>query len=742
MSELVPIPIPLLLRRAFLEYEREGKIFDLPKAKFFRGLPGLDTSVRFHGHTASTPLGPAAGPHDQLVQNIVLSWLGGSRIIELKTVQILDELKIPRPCIDIINVGYNVEWSQELRLEQSLREYVGAAMIIEILKASKLLGQGFPEDGGHTIFDMSVGYDLKGISSPRVRAWMERMMDATAIVNELRATLTGPWACYRDLPFPTRISDTLTLSTFHGCPAGEIEGIVSFLLTEMDLNVCVKLNPTLLGKAHVEHLLHDVLGYHDLRVTQEAFDKDLQWVEAMEMIPRLDRLARSRGKRLAVKFSNTLVVKNHRTFFTDEVMYMSGAPLHVLTLNLVQKFRQHMGAAIPISFSAGLDSSNMANCVAMNFIPVTTCTDLLRPGGYARLVRYLEKLGEKMRAVGATTLPDFVLRHCGQSINAYQKVIKGIVDSLRGQFVGADQEQIGRVEEWLNSDILPPSIAYGASRHGLHNRDLCQQVIGKFEENASAFPPAMVDALRRALAGLEQAIVDAAGVLNTPILVKEATENPRYAWERNQGVPRKIGSKLWLYDCINCDKCVPVCPNVANFVYETTAVDVAYDNFELTREGPPQRIPGGVFKVAKAHQLANYADACNDCGNCDVFCPEDGGPYIEKPRFFSSLETYRKYAGRNGFYIALEGDQATIYGMIAGASYQLSLNPPIDRAWFSDGNAEVEIRPSSGEIVNWRPKPGSPPRYVLDMRPYLQLKLLVESIRDPRHVNFANVAGV
>ena len=135
MAELVPLSLPLLLRRAFLEYQREGKIFDLPKSKFFRGIPGIDFSVDFHGHRASTPLGPAAGPHGQLAQNIVLSWLGGSRIIELKTVQILDELKIPRPCIDIANVGYNVEWSQELKLEQSLREYVGAAMFLEILKA-------------------------------------------------------------------------------------------------------------------------------------------------------------------------------------------------------------------------------------------------------------------------------------------------------------------------------------------------------------------------------------------------------------------------------------------------------------------------------------------------------------------------------------------------------------------------------------------------------------------------------
>ncbi|MGO8813353.1 MAG: 4Fe-4S dicluster domain-containing protein [Terriglobia bacterium] len=743
MSELVPIPLPLLLRRAFFEYEREGKIFDLPKAKVFRGLPGLDTSVRFHGHSASTPLGPAAGPHDQLVQNIALSWLGGSRIIELKTVQILDELKIPRPCIDIINVGYNVEWSQELRLEQSLREYVGAAMFIAILKASRLLGEDFPGDGGDTIFDMSVGYDLKGISAPRVRAWMEQMMDATAIVNELRGTLTGPWARYRDLPFPTRISDTLTLSTFHGCPAGEIEGIVSFLLTDMDLNVCVKLNPTLLGKAHVEHLLHDVLGYHDLLVTQEAFDKDLQWAEAMEMIPRLDRLARSRGKRLAVKFSNTLVVKNHRTFFSDEVMYMSGAPLHVLTLNLVQKFREHMGAKIPISFSAGLDSNNMADCVAMNFVPVTTCTDLLRPGGYARLIRYMEKLGEKMRAVGATKLPDFVIGHCGQTAKARDRVIEGGADSMRQHFAGADQGQIAQVESWLKSDVLSPLEAYGAAPDGVPIRELCRRTADKFEQNVSKFPSAMVDWLRGTMAGLEQALVDEAGVLNTPILVKAATENPRYTWEHNKGVPRKIGSRLWLYDCINCDKCVPVCPNVANFVYETAPVDVDYANLRFTSDEPPQKIPGGTFKVAKSHQLANYADACNDCGNCDVFCPEDGGPYIEKPRFFGSLETYKKYGGRNGFYIEFEGDQTIVYGTIAGSSYMLRLNRAIDRAWFSDGSADVEIQLSRGALLDWKLKPEiAETAYELDMRPYLQLKVLAESIRNPGRVNFANVEGI
>src|SRR3990172_211852 len=253
MAELVPLRLDLLLKRIFWEYEHEGKIFDLSKSRFFRGDTALDTSIVFHGYPASPPVGPAAGPHDQMVQNIVLAWLAGSRIIELKTVQIMDELKIPRPCIDVHNVGYNVEWSQELKLEQSLREYVGAAMALEILKASNLLGDDFPASKRETILDMSVGYNLEGISSPRVRQWIESMKDASAVIDELRGCLSGPWARYRDLNFPTKLSNTITLSTFHGCPADEIERICQFLLTEMDVHVCIQMNPTLLGRPAVEH---------------------------------------------------------------------------------------------------------------------------------------------------------------------------------------------------------------------------------------------------------------------------------------------------------------------------------------------------------------------------------------------------------------------------------------------------------------------------------------------------------
>ena len=642
MAELVPLPLSLLLRRALVEHRREGKIFDLPQAKFFRGLPGLDLSVDFHGHRVATPLGPAAGPHGQLAQNVALAWLAGARVIELKTVQILDELKIPRPCIDAANVGYNVEWSQELKLEQSLREYVKASMLVEALEAAKPAGE-LPR--GH-VFDMSVGYNLDGIRSPRVRAWIEGMLDARAMVDELRCELSGEW---RDLPFRTRISDTIALSTFHGCPANEIEGIVTFLIAEMGCHVCVKLNPTLLGIDLVSHLLHDVMGYREIVLHPPAFDNDLQFDEALDLIPRLQSVARTHGRSFSLKFTNTLVVKNHKRVFSDDVMYMSGAPLHVLAMNLVAKFRERIAEPIPISFSGGIDANNMAPAVAMNFVPVTTCTDLLRQGGYARLPRYLEKLGEEMRKVDAATIPEFVARYRG----------------------------------------------VGGTPHE-------------------------------------------AGLRNTPILVKEATENPRYHWEKNKGEPRKIGSKLWLYDCINCDKCVPVCPNDANFVYDAAAIEIAYSNYLLLPDGI-HRVAGGELKLRKQHQLANYADACNECGNCDVFCPEDGGPFLEKPRFFGSVETFERDARNNGFFAdCLAG---VIQGVIGGKRYALTLDRRHGTARFEQAGADVEIRLADNEPLQWWAT-GKAATGTLDMLPYLQLKLLLDSISDPRRVHFVNAAAL
>ena len=145
---------------------------------------------------------------------------------------------------------------------------------------------------------MSVGYNLDGIRSPRVRC-VDRVHERRPRGDRqtAAASSTGRFARYRDLEFPACISDTISLSTFHGCPADQIEDIVTFLLAEMGCHVCIKLNPTLLGQAEVQRLLHDVLGYREIGIAAaEAFENDLRFDEALDLIPRLQSVARAHGQ--------------------------------------------------------------------------------------------------------------------------------------------------------------------------------------------------------------------------------------------------------------------------------------------------------------------------------------------------------------------------------------------------------------------------------------------------------------
>src|ERR1700754_3133191 len=169
--------------------------FDLPARKWY--IPSTDPnapdlSVKFHDRVVGNASGPASGPQTQMAQNIVLSWLAGGRIMELKTVQVNDELKITRPCIDAANIGYNVEWSQELRVADSLDQYVQGAMLVHMLRrAPDVFGHPFGDAAsaaglagvaGEPYYDLSVGYDLAGIQTPKVVNFIRGMVEASASV--------------------------------------------------------------------------------------------------------------------------------------------------------------------------------------------------------------------------------------------------------------------------------------------------------------------------------------------------------------------------------------------------------------------------------------------------------------------------------------------------------------------------------------------------------------------------------
>jgi putative selenate reductase len=403
----------VLLDRVAAEFSERRRIFDLPTGRFWRPDPGVDLGFDFLGRRAATPIGPAAGPHSQLAQNIVLSWLGGSRLFELKTVQILDELDIARPCIDMQTVGYNIEWSQELRLEQSLTEYVKASMMLDILSRWEPLSDLVGPDPGPHVFDMSVGYDLAGISHPRVAAFIDGMGDASSEVDRLRGEIPDAFADHRDLDFATELSSTLTLSTFHGCPPDEIEAITKHLIDVHDLDVIVKLNPTLLGYETVADIVNTTLGYRDIAVKQSAFAEDLQFDRGIELIGELNRYAADRGRRFGIKLTNTLVVDNTKAWMPEDTMYLSGPPLHVLAMTLLDRLATALPGTldvpghdgpIMVSFSAGITKENLADSLAAGVNPATVCSDLLKPGGYGRLAPMLKALATTITAEGHSEL--------------------------------------------------------------------------------------------------------------------------------------------------------------------------------------------------------------------------------------------------------------------------------------------------------------------------------------------------
>lgn len=626
--ELHPQPLEAHLTRMFAELATRQAIYDLPARRFFKPSPDLDLSVGFRASRAATPAGPAAGPQSQLIQNIVLSWLAGSRVIELKTVQVDDRLIIPRPCIDARTVGYNVEWSQELKVEQSLEEYVAAWMAIRILRAEGVIP--FAPGQERTLFDMSVGYDLAGIRTKKVSSFVRGMVDATPTIERLRARLAkSEHARFADLDYDPNVAAGITLSTFHGCPADEIEKICAYLLTELGVHVVIKMNPTLLGFEAVTEIVKGELGYTDVELDRHAFDKDLQWSEAQGIVERLEAIAKPRGLTVGVKFSNTLIVKNQDRFFSDPTMYMSGPPLHVLAVQLAARFRARFADRFGISFSAGVDGKNFADLVACDLAPITSCTDLLKAGGYARMTAYLENTEQRLRALGVTTRDAFV-KKAGITLESYAAQVR---------------------------------------------------------------------------------------------------KDPRYRKAANAKAPRKIGSRLWLFDCVSCDKCIQVCPNDANFFVDVKPIAAeSTEEVVVVAMGKTEVRKGAPYKFERVHQLANFADFCNDCGNCDVFCPEDGGPYVVKPRFFGSLGSYLEARRMDGFFfekLAPTGVKMT--GRIQGREHTLvRQDGEPDR--FEDEGCAVELDPASGRVLSARPFFRAAPGHTLPLWRYIAMRALLEGV--------------
>ncbi len=383
-DRMIPLPFGRFMERVLSDAKR-GQILGVKHLFRADGKKRLS----LFGERPETPVGPAAGPHTQLAQNIVAAYAGGARFFELKTVQTLDgeDLPVSKPCIWAPDECYNVEWSTELRVEEALGEYVKAWFALKLLSRELCLGapDGF-------VFNMSVGYSYDGITSPKIDAFIEGLKDAreTAAWEECVRWTKDNLKRFRNVDedylasIPSRVCTSVTLSTLHGCPPGEIERIAAYLLTEKKLHTFVKCNPTLLGYGFCRDTL-DRLGFDYVTFDETHFRDDLQYADAVPMFARLRKTADRLGLTFGLKLSNTFPVRITGGELPGTEMYMSGRALFPLTLEMVRRLSGSFGGNMRISYSGGADIHTVRALFTAGIWPITLATTLLKPGGYDRL---------------------------------------------------------------------------------------------------------------------------------------------------------------------------------------------------------------------------------------------------------------------------------------------------------------------------------------------------------------------
>lgn len=380
---MTPIPFGNLMNW-ILNEKSGGKVFGISRE--FKA--DKNKYYEIFGRKLETPIGPAAGPHTQLAQNIIAAYYTGSRFFELKTVQKLDgrDLPVSKPCIKADDECYNCEWSTELYVPQAFDEYVKAWVALKVISKEWDLGD---MDGFQ--FNMSVGYDYAGIKSEKIDKFIEGLKEAkdSPIFNECKKWILDNISRFKKFKkedvekINSNICNSATLSTLHGCPPEEIEKIASYLITEKKLNTFVKCNPTLLGYEYARKTL-DEMGYDYISFTDFHFKDDLQYSDAIPMLKRLQKLASDNNLLFGVKITNTFPVDVKNKELPSEEMYMSGKSLFPLSMTVAERLSKDFNGNLRISYSGGCDYFNINEVIDAGIWPVTMATTFLKPGGYQR----------------------------------------------------------------------------------------------------------------------------------------------------------------------------------------------------------------------------------------------------------------------------------------------------------------------------------------------------------------------
>ena len=137
---------------------------------------------------------------------------------------------------------------------------------------------------------------------------------------------------------------------------------------------------------------------------------------------------------------------------------------------------------------------------------------------------------------------------------------------------------------------------------------------------------------------------------------------------------------------------------------------------------------GGKFKLEKAgtmrirqdSQVINIGDFCNECGNCTTFCPTNGAPYKQKPKFYLTDASFK--AEQNGYHWHEQTLKARFDGVDA------SLKEDQGKLVYQCGPVKAWLNKGSFKVERLEGKPEKASR--ISLEPAVKMALLYTALKD------------
>lgn len=455
------------------ELEERATVLGLPALDAYRCDPSLDLSVVRAERSFETPIGVTGGSPDLRFEDWLRFWYHGARTLEFDTAEALPSL------------------------DPSGEEFAAA-----IALARRLGPVLFPDRGGAPPLAVQFRISTRPTADVQARG-------PSSFRDQVEA-LRQQGKDWRRLGLDCLVVRPVPIDSVE-----ETETLVRILLKEMDVEVILELDPTVLGRGAAEEILAGLPS--PPRVRKDAFQDALPFDEAMAAIRRLRGYAARDVHRFAVRIGGTIAT---------EAGPLSGRPLYLLGLATLDRVRSRIGPEVPVGFAADAEPFDVVRLAEAGVAPVLVRAGRLGEEGATRIADALFVLEERMKEVGVATVPDLVLKGGEWGRDALSQAFGEVSEAFRES--RADWPEEVREAARRQTDEVAAEMLANLDSEAVELSRVLREGIARLRGLLAPWDtlPVVEDHLHR-LAEVRLRARDLAGALATPEVVARAAADAR-----------------------------------------------------------------------------------------------------------------------------------------------------------------------------------------------------------------------